>query len=141
MAEESSNILIPKSHTSQPFHFQITASWDKDFNSFSTYYVKLQIEDLPDFYNFLSKSKDKLSVLAIVPRGDSEKYDIPVEFKQKLEEFRISENPERLTQEYPEMFIPMVPIYLVFDDKEFIVMYGTKEELLKFLLNQRDSGI
>jgi hypothetical protein len=43
MAEESSNILIPKSHTSQPIHFQITASWDKDFNSFSTYYIKLQI--------------------------------------------------------------------------------------------------
>lgn len=135
MTEESSSIIIPRSQTSRPIHFQITASWDKDFNSFSTYYVKLQIEDLPDFYDFLSKDPKKLSILAIVPRGDSEKYELPEELKAKLAAFHISEDPEGLGQEYPEMSIPMVPIYLIFNSKELIMMTSNKEELLELLKN------
>lgn len=140
MAEESSSIIIPRSQTSRPIHFQITASWDKSFTSFSTYYVKLQIEDIPDFYDFLSKDKNKLSVLAIVPRGDSEKYDIPDEFTQKLDAFHISEDPEVLMKEYPEMFIPTVPVYLVFNDKELVFLYSTKEELLKLFTDGNALG-
>ena len=107
----------------------------KLFKSFSTYYVKLQIEDLPDFYDFLSKDPKKLSILAIVPRGDSEKYELPEDLKAKLAAFHISEDPEGLGQEYPEMSIPMVPIYLIFNSKELILMTSNKEELLELLKN------
>ncbi|WP_335377015.1 hypothetical protein [Bacillus sp. JJ1122] len=59
----------------------------------------------------MSKDENKPSVLAIVPCGDSEKYDIPDKFKQKLDTFHVSENPEGLMKEYPELFIPTVPVF------------------------------
>lgn len=40
MTVESSSIIIPRSQTSRPIHFQITASWDKSFTSFSTVLCK-----------------------------------------------------------------------------------------------------
>jgi hypothetical protein len=133
LAEQSSSLIIPKSSTTQPIHFQITALWNEDMTSFSTYYIKLDIQDLPKFHDFLSKDPNKLSVLAVVPQGGSEKDDIPEDLKTKLDSYQISENPEGLTAEYPELPIYSVPTYFVFNSETLIFEATYKEFLIQML--------
>jgi hypothetical protein len=109
---EGNSALIPKSLTQERIYFKIKAQWKKEF---STYYVKTDIEDLPPFNDFLSKNPEKLSVLAIVPRGDSEKYDIPDEVKKKLDSFRLSDDMEGLKKQYPELHTNITPVYMIFN--------------------------
>ncbi|RSD29591.1 hypothetical protein [Mesobacillus subterraneus] len=130
LAAEGDTILVPKSQTLQNLHFQITAGWDKEYKSFSTYYVKLMVEDLPHFYDFLSKDPEKLSVLAIVPRGESEKYDIPEEIKAQLDSFHMSDDLEGLKKKYPELTSDTIPVYMIFDTGELQSTYLDKEGLI-----------
>jgi hypothetical protein len=111
---EGNSMLIPKSLTMERIYFMIKAQWKKDY---STYYVKFDIEDLPPFYDFLSKDPEKLAVLAIVPRGESEKYDITDEVKEKLDSFHISDDMEGLKKQYPELHTNITPVYMIFNSE------------------------
>jgi hypothetical protein len=137
LAEQSRSLIIPKSSTTQPIHFQITALWNEEMTSFSTYYVKLDIEDLPKFHDFLSKDPNKLSVLAVVPQGDSEKDDIPDDLKTKLDSYQISENPEGMMAEYPELPIYSVPVYFIFNSETLIFETNFKEILIENLIEKQ----
>jgi hypothetical protein len=127
------SFTIPPSfstQTDQKFYFKIKAEWEKDF---STYYVKLRIQDLPYFNEFLSKHPEKYSVLAIVPRGESEKYDIPEDLKQKLDSFRLSDDIEALKKEYPELQSTTVPYYKIFNTEFQVWSTPNREELIEWL--------
>lgn len=136
------SFTIPPSFSSQPnqkFYYKIKAEWEKDF---STYYVKLRIQDLPHFHEFLSKDPEKHSVLAIVPSGESEKYDIPEDLKQKLDSFHISDDIEALKKEYPEFQTTTVPYYKIFNTEFQVWSTPNREELIQWLtaLNLSPAG-
>lgn len=131
---EGNSMLIPKSLTQERIYFMIKAQWKKDY---STYYVKVDIEDLPPFYDFLSKDPEKLSVLAIVPRGESEKYDIPDEVKAKLDSFQISDDIEGLKKKYPELLTNVTPVYMIFNSEFHQQTVQDKETLIN---NVMDDG-
>ncbi|MBT2684533.1 hypothetical protein [Bacillus sp. ISL-37] len=135
LSAQSDTILIPKSQTVQNILFQITAGWDEEFNSFSTYFVNLAIEDLPNYYDFLSKDTEKLSVLAIVPRGDSEKYDIPDEVKAKLDSFQISDDINGLKERYPELTTNVTPVYMIFTNTHLAISVLDKEALFSIIMD------
>jgi len=132
---EGNSMLIPKSLTQERIYFMIKAQWKKDY---STYYVKFDIEDLPAFYDFLSKDPEKLSVLAIVPRGESEKYDIPDEVKDKLDSFHISDDIEGLKKLYPELTSNITPVYLIFNTEFRQNSVLDKESLISIVM---DNGL
>jgi hypothetical protein len=124
---------IPPSFSSQPdqkFYFKIKAEWEKDL---STYYVKLRIQDLPYFHEFFSRDPEKHSVLAIVPRGESEKYDIPEDLKNNLDSFHLSDDIETLKKEYPELQSTPIPYYMVFNTEFMVWSTPDKEELIRWL--------
>ncbi|MBT2694256.1 hypothetical protein [Bacillus sp. ISL-55] len=129
---EGDNMSIPKSLTQERIYFKIQAQWKKDY---STYYVKTDIEDLPPFYDFLSKNPEKLSVLAIVPRGESEKYDIPDEVKEKLDSFHISDDMESLKKQYPELLTNVTPVYMVFTSELHSQSLQDKEALINRVMD------
>lgn len=132
-SETGDSFTIPPSFSSQPdqkFYFKIKAEWEKDF---STYYVKLRIQDLPYFHEFLSHDSEKYSVLAIVPRGESEKYDIPEDLKSKLDSFHLSDDIEALKKEYPELQSTIVPYYIIFNTEFKVWSTLHKEELIRWL--------
>ncbi|MCM3666572.1 hypothetical protein M3204_19305 [Mesobacillus subterraneus] len=129
---EGNSMLIPKSLTPERIYFMIKAQWKKDY---STYYVKVDIEDLPLFYDFLSKDPEKLSVLAIVPRGESEKYDIPDEVKAKLDSFHISDDMEGLKKKYPELLTNLTPVYMIFNSEFHQQTVVDKETLINRVLD------
>ncbi len=131
---EGNSMLIPKSLTQERIYFMIKAQWKKDY---STYYVKVDIEDLPPFYDFLSKDPETLSVLAIVPRGESEKYDIPDEVKAKLDSFQISDDIEGLKKKYPELLTNVTPVYMIFNSEFHQQSVADKETLIN---NVMDDG-
>jgi hypothetical protein len=135
LSAQSDSILIPKSQTVQNILFQITAGWDEEFNSFSTYYINLAIEDLPNFFDFLSKDLEKLSVLAIVPRGESEKYDIPDEIKAKLDSFHLSDDIDGLKERYPELTTNVTPVYMIFNTTHLSISVLDKEALFSIILD------
>ncbi|WP_214741100.1 hypothetical protein [Bacillus sp. ISL-41] len=118
---------IPKSLTQERIYFQIKAQWKRGY---STYYIKTDIEDLPLFYDFLSKDPEKLSVLAIVPRGESEKYDIPSEVKEKLDSFQISDDLEGLKKRYPELLTNITPVYMIFNSEFHQQSVEDKDKLI-----------
>jgi hypothetical protein len=111
---EGNSMSIPKSLTMERIYFKIKAQWKKGF---SMYYVKTDIEDLPPLQDFLSRDPEKLSVLAIVPRGESEKYDIPDELKEKLDSFHLYDDMEGLKKQYPELHTNITPVYMIFNSE------------------------
>jgi hypothetical protein len=127
-------LSIPKSLYTDRTYFKIKAQWEKGY---STYYVKTIIEDLPPFNDFLSKNPEKLSVLAIVPRGESEKYDLPDEVKEKLDSFHLSDDIEGLKKKYPELLTNVTPVYMVFNS-EFHQQTVMDEESLISTLKSHD---
>ena len=128
---KGNSISIPKNPYMERTYFKIKAVWGKEF---STYYVKLDIEELPPLYDFLSKDPEKLAVLAIVPRGESEKFDIPDELKEKLDSFQISDDLEELKKaHYPELRIYIAPIYLIFNTEYLLQTVEDKETLISIL--------
>ncbi|WP_144480397.1 hypothetical protein [Cytobacillus oceanisediminis] len=128
---KGTSIPIPKNPYMERTYFKIKAIWRKEF---STYYVKLDIEELPPLYDFLSKDPEKLAVLAIVPRGESEKFDIPEEVKEKLDSFQISDNMEELKKtHYQELRIYTAPIYLIFNTEFLQQTVEDKESLIRIL--------
>lgn len=131
-SRKGNSMPIPKSLTQERIYFMIKAQWKKDY---STYYVKVDIEDLPPFYDFLSKDPEKLSVLAIVPRGESEKYDIPDEVKAKLDSFQISDDMEELKKRYPELMSNITPVYLIFNTEFRQNSVLDKESLISIVMD------
>ncbi|MBT2663025.1 hypothetical protein [Bacillus sp. ISL-45] len=129
---KENTLPIPKSLTPENIYFKIKAEWKKGY---STYYIKTDIEDLPLFYDFLSKDPEKLSVLAIVPRGDSEKYDIPDEVKEKLESFQISDDLDGLKKKYPELLTNITPVYMIFDRAFLQQTVHDKEKLIERVMD------
>lgn len=128
---EGNIMTIPRNTHIETNYFKINAVWGKEF---STSYVKLDIEPLPAFYDFLSKTPEKLAVLAIVPHGESEKYDIPDELKQKLDSFHISDNLEELKKTHPDLLIHKTPIYLIFNTEFLMQTVEDKEALIRILM-------
>ncbi|WP_156972704.1 hypothetical protein [Mesobacillus selenatarsenatis] len=129
---QGNRMQIPKSLTQERIYFKIKAQWKKDY---STYYVKTDIEDLPPFYDFLSKDPGKLSVLAIVPRGESEKYDIPDEVKEKLDSFHISDDMESLKKQYPELLTNVTPVYMIFNSEFHQQTLQDKDQLIERVMD------
>jgi hypothetical protein len=129
---KESTLPIPKSLTPERIYFKIKAEWKKGY---STYYVKTDIEDLPLFYDFLSKDPEKLSVLAIVPRGDSEKYDIPPDLKENLDSFQISDDLEGLKKKYPELLANITPVYMIFNTEFLQQSIQDKDKLIERLMD------
>ncbi|WP_079504452.1 hypothetical protein [Mesobacillus jeotgali] len=121
---------IPKSLYMDRIYFKIKAKWEKGY---STYYVKIIIENLPPFNDFLSKNPEKLSVLAIVPRGESEKYDIPDDAKEKLDSFHISDDIEGLKKQYPELQTNMVPVYMIFNTESMQYVVADKKAFFSII--------
>jgi hypothetical protein len=129
---KGNSLSIPKNPYMERTYFKIKAKWDEEF---STYYVKLDIEELPPLYDFLSKDPEKLAVLAIVPRGESEKYDIPKELKQSLDSFQISDDLEELKKKHPELLINTTPIYLIFNTELLQHSVEDKDTLIRILMD------
>lgn len=90
---------------------------------------------MPPFYDFLSKDPEKLSVLAIVPRGESEKYDIPDEVKEKLDLFHISDDIEGLKKKYPELQTNVTPVYMIFNSEFHHQSLQDKEALINRVMD------
>ncbi|NKE05979.1 hypothetical protein [Mesobacillus selenatarsenatis] len=124
---EGDSLSIPKSLTQERIYFKIKAQWKKGY---STYYIKTDIEDLPPFYDFLSKDPEKFSVLAIVPRGESEKYDIPEEVKKRLDSFHLYDDIEELKKQYPELYTNITPVYMIFNSELHQQTVVDKESLI-----------
>ncbi|UYZ22351.1 hypothetical protein [Mesobacillus jeotgali] len=127
---KGNSISIPKNPYMERTYFKIKAVWGKEF---STSFVKLDVEELPPLYDFLSKDPEKLAVLAIVPRGESEKFDIPDEVKEKLDSFQISDDLEELKKTHPEIRINTPPIYLIFNTEYLQQTVDDKETLIRIL--------
>jgi hypothetical protein len=131
---EGNSLSIPKNLYTDRTYFRIKAKWK---TGFSTHYVKFEIENLLDFLDFLSKDPEKLSVLAIVPRGESEKYDIPDEVKEKIDSFHISDDIEALKKQYPELQSNITPVYLIFNT-EFMQNAVVDKESLTSIINDHE---
>lgn len=134
VSAEGNSFSIPKNLYTDRTYFKIKVKWAKGF---STYYVKFEIANLPDFPQFLSKDSEKLSVLAIVPRGESEKYDIPDEVKEKLDSFHISDDIEALKKQYPELQSNISPVYMIFNT-EFMQNAVVDKESLISIINDHE---
>jgi hypothetical protein len=78
---------------------------------------------------------EKLSVLAIVPRGESEKYDIPDQVKAKLDSFHISDDINSLQERYPELTTNVTLVYMIFTNTHLAISVLDKEALFSIIMD------
>ena len=132
-SQTSDTFAIPTSfsnHPHQAFYFKIKAEWNNDY---STYYVKLHIQDqMGRFKDFLAKEPGKLSVLAILP-PDTTAYDLPSEAIHLLDAYHVSHDLEDLKETFPEIKATTPPVYLVFNTGVLMQTFDDKEELIQML--------